>query len=97
VWWYEDAGETPRPHLVLTRNEGITHLHQLLAVPTTRKIRGIPSEVRLDRSDGMPTECVLTLDNATLVRKALLTRYVTTLGPARMAEVCEALNFATSC
>jgi mRNA interferase MazF len=97
VWWHESPDEQRRPYLVLTRDEGIPLLNQLLAVPATRTIRGIPTEVQLDVADGMPAECVLTLDNLRVVRKRMLTGYVTTLGPAKLAQVCAALAFATAC
>lgn len=51
----------------------------------------------LDDTDGMPAPCTLTLDNATLVRTAFLTRRITHLGPERMREVCHALAIATVC
>jgi len=97
VWWLESPDEQRRPYLVLTRDVGIPLLNQVLAVPATRTIRDIPSEVRLDRADGMPVECVLTLDNLRVVRKSMLTAYVTTLGPAKLREVCAALAFAAAC
>jgi mRNA interferase MazF len=97
VWWHEAPEERRRPYLVLTRNEGIAVLNQVLAVPATRTIRDIPTEVRLDVADGMPAECVLTFDNLRVVRKSMLVARVTTLGPTRLREVCEALAFATAC
>jgi mRNA-degrading endonuclease toxin of MazEF toxin-antitoxin module len=39
----------------------------------------------------------LTLDNVTVVRPALCTRRITRLSPARMAEVCAALQVAADC
>lgn len=72
-------------------------LNQVLAVPATHTIRGIPTEVRLTRDDGMPDECVLSLDNVMLVRPALCTTLITRLGPATMARVCDALGHATAC
>ncbi len=69
-------------------------LNQVLAVPATGTIRGIPTEVVLDRSDGMPTVCVLATDNVTTIRRSLCTERITTLAPARMQEVCEALALA---
>src|SRR3990172_4690000 len=39
----------------------------------TRTVRGIPTEVFLDRGDGMPDECALSLDDLTAVPKAWLT------------------------
>ena len=97
MWWYEDPRAGRRPFLVLTRDEAIPVLNQVLAAPATRTIRGIPTEVALDRSDGMPVECVLALDNVTSVRVSLLTERITRLGEARVQEACAALARATSC
>ena len=72
-------------------------LNQALAVPATRTIRGIPTEVPLGPSDGMPSDCVLTLDNVTLVRVALCTDRITRLRPDQMRDVCEALLIAAAC
>jgi mRNA interferase MazF len=97
IWWHEPPDEKPRPYLILTRNEAIDRLTKLVAVPSTRTIRHLQSEVPLDREDGMPGSCVLSTDNITVVRKALLTRRITALSPEKMTEVCRALNAAVSC
>lgn len=97
MWWYDDPRAGRRPFLVLTRDEAIEVLNQLLAVPATRTVRGIPTEVALDESDGMPAPCVLSLDNVTVVRRALCNELVTRLGPAKMQAVCDALGHATRC
>ncbi|CAN5821224.1 type II toxin-antitoxin system PemK/MazF family toxin [soil metagenome] len=97
IWWYETPDHTARPHLVLTRDEAIPVLTALLAIPATRTVRGIPTEVPLDESDGMPVACVLTIDNLTTVQRSLLTRRITVLTPERMRQVCAALAFATAC
>lgn len=72
-------------------------LNQVLAVPATRTIRGIPTEVQLDRSDGMPATCVLAADNTTLIRRSLCTERITQLGPERVRAVCDALALAVAC
>lgn len=97
IWWYEEPDRKPRPHLILARDEVIPLLHQILSVPTTTVGRGIHTEVSLDRSDGMPSECVLTLDNTWLIRKSFCTQLITRLSVAKMFEVCEALRRATGC
>ncbi|MGI8425742.1 MAG: type II toxin-antitoxin system PemK/MazF family toxin [Actinomycetota bacterium] len=97
VWWYEAPEEKRRPFLILTRDEVIPVLNQVLAVPATRTVRGIPTEVELDKSDGMPQSCALSLDNVTVIRPALCTSRITSLAPGRMRQVCEALGTATSC
>lgn len=97
VWWFEPPHLKRRPVVVLTRNEAIPHLNQLIAAPVTRVIRSIPTEVELDADDGMPTACVVSLDNLVSVRPAFLTERITTIGPRRMAQVCRALRHAAAC
>jgi mRNA interferase MazF len=97
VWWYEDPRAGRRPFLILARDEALPVLNQVLAVPATRTVRGIPTEVPLDVSEGMPAECALTLDNVTPVRVALCTDRITRLSADRMQEICEALRIATAC
>ncbi len=97
VWWYEDPRADRRPFLIMTRDEAIPVLNQLLAVPATRTVRGIPTEVELDESDGLPAPCALTLDNLTLVRTSLLTQRIVRLPAKRMRAACEALLVATGC
>ncbi|PZS13844.1 MAG: hypothetical protein DLM64_02750 [Solirubrobacterales bacterium] len=97
IWWYEHPRAGRRPFLILTRNEALPVLIQVLAVPATRTIRGIPTEVALGRADGMPSSCCLTLDNLATIRSALCTTRITQLSPRRMQEVCAALVVATAC
>jgi len=97
VWWVEDPDAGRRPFLVLTRQAAIPVLNALLAVPATRTIRQIPTEVVLDAQDGMPEECALTLDNLTLVPKELFRSRITRLSVERMREVCRALALASGC
>jgi len=97
VWWYEHPRAGRRPFLILTRDEAIPVLTQVLAVPATRTIRDIPTEVPLDETDGMPDRCCLTLDNVTAIRPALCTELITSLPADRMREVCGALAAATAC
>ena len=97
VWWVEDPAAGRRPHLVLTRDTAVPVLNLLICVPATRTVRGIATEVRLTTNDGMPEDCVLSLDNVTLVPKEFLVERITALRGHRMHEVCEALAIATGC
>jgi len=96
VWWVETPGGR-RPHLVLTRQAAIPLFYSVLAIPATRTIRGIPTEVELDEADGMPERCALALDNATLIPKELFARRICALEPGRMTAVCAALKEAVEC
>ena len=97
VWWYEHPRAGRRPFLILSRDEAIPVLNQFLAVPATRTVRDIPTEVVLGRADGMPSPCCLTLDNLTVIRPALCTERITQLSPELVYEVCAALALATAC
>jgi mRNA interferase MazF len=86
-----------RPALVLTRDAAVPVLHRVVAAPLTRTVRGIRSEVPLDSQDGLDEECAVSLDNVTVLPKAVLTHRVTTLSAARMHDVCRALAFVVDC
>ena len=97
IWWVEHTDAGRRPFLVLTRQGAIPVLSALLSVPATRTIRQIPTEVVLDRGDGMPEECALSLDNLTLIPKELFRSRITRLSVDRLSEVCRALGLASGC
>jgi mRNA interferase MazF len=83
--------------VILTRDESIDVLYDLVVCPVTSIIRGLDTEVELGPDDGMPRTCVLNLTNAASAEKAMLIQAITALGPERMAEICRALRIATSC
>jgi len=97
VWWMDHPTRGRRPACILTRQAAIPVLNSVLVVPATTNVRGIPTEVRLGPEDGMPDECALTFDNLGPVSKALLTERITRLGPAKLAELCAALNVVAGC
>lgn len=97
VWWMEHPQSGRRPVCVITRQAAIPVLNAVLVAPATTRIRGIATEVALGPADGMPEECALSLDNLGPVPKALLVDRITRLGPAKLAELCRALDIATDC
>jgi mRNA interferase MazF len=97
IWWVEEPGLGRRPHLVLTRDAIVGVLNAVIAVPATRTIRSIPTEVPVGTEDGMPEACVLSLDNTTLVPKERFVEQICALGDEMMAQVCRALGYATGC
>lgn len=97
VWWYEHPAAGRRPFSIITRPEACAVLNQLMAVPATRTVRGIPTEVSLDENAGIPAPCVLAVENVTLIRPALCTSLITRLDARTMARICRALAWATSC
>lgn len=84
-----------RPVLILTRNSAISFLSGITVAPLTTRIRDIPTEVVLaPKTDGVPAECAVNLDNIQTVQKDSLDDYLTTLSPARMRQVAPAIEFA---
>lgn len=96
VWWAE-VEDKRRPVLVVTRNEAISVLGWILVAPVTRTVRRIPTEVDLGPAEGLPDECVATLDNVQPVRRALLTARLGALDPLRQRELCSALAALADC
>ena len=96
VCWLELEEEGRRPVLVLTRDEALPRLPNVVVALVTRTVRGIETEVAIGPADGMPVECAVSLDNLRTVSCALLTEPITKLDPARMEAVCRALAHSAS-
>jgi len=54
-WYTFRLPDKRRPVLVLTRNEVIDLLNEIIVAPVTRTIRGLRTEILLTEDDGMPT------------------------------------------
>ncbi len=96
VWWCEEPDDT-HPALIISRDEDIERLYDVIAVPITSNIRGWDTEIELGVTDGMDRDCVLSLHNTVLAQKVFLTEYIATLSSVRMTEVCRILARATGC
>lgn len=97
VYWVDLETEGRRPVCVLTRNAEIDRLRNVVVAPVSTRMRGIETEVALGVEDGMPRKCAISLDNLRTVPKALLTKQITQLDPARLPEICRALNASVDC
>ena len=97
IWGGEAPDAKGRPYLVLTRDEAIPVLRTVLVAPVTRTVRGIPTEVTVGPSEGLPAEGVATMDNVLAFPKSMLTRRMGGLPPDRHQEMCEALGSAVDC
>lgn len=97
MWWGEEPTVGRRPFLVFSRDEVIQLLRTVIAVPATRTVRGIPTEVALGPDDGMPDECALSFDNATVLDQSLLIERICRLSPSQLDAACRAWNTAVAC
>ncbi len=96
VWWCEQPDDV-HPALIISRDQDVQRLFDVIAVPITTNIRGLDTELELGPADGMKTNCVLSLHNTFSPEKIYLTEYLTTLSSVRMTEVCRILALATGC
>ena len=70
IRWYTFAlHDKRRPVLILTRNEVIDQLNEIIVVPITRTIRGLATEVVLTPDDGMPIVSALNFDHVALAQR----------------------------
>jgi mRNA interferase MazF len=81
----------------MSRPEVILILRTVIVVPASRTVRRIPSEVALGPDDGMPEECALSFDNATVIDQSLLRERICRLEPDKMTAACRAWNATVAC
>lgn len=95
IWWAElPAPVGRRPVVLVSRAAAYAVRASVTVAPVTRTLRGIPTEVVLERADGVATRCVINADDLTTIPKSLLSRRLTALSPARLAELDAAIRFA---
>jgi mRNA-degrading endonuclease toxin of MazEF toxin-antitoxin module len=63
--------------VVLTRDDALPRLRNVVVALVTRTVRGIETEVPIGPTDGMPVECAISLDNLRTVPRVLLTERIT--------------------
>jgi mRNA interferase MazF len=82
------------PVLILTRDEVIDRLNEIIVVPVTRTIRGLTTGVVLTRDDGMPVSCALNFDHISPAQRDRITGVIGSLPNKRWPEVQSALMMA---
>ena len=95
VRWYRFARpDKMRPVLILTRDSALRFLGEVTVAPITSTIRDIPTEVVLDKSDGLPRVCAVNLDHIQTVARGKIGPLITMLGSDKMSRVRSSLLFA---
>lgn len=95
VWWIRFRPPVGRrPAVLVSRPQAYGVRTSVTVVPLTQTIRGIPVEVRLDTTDGVPRPCAANADNLTTVPLRVLDGYVTTLAHEKLRELEDAMRFA---
>lgn len=95
IWWAETE-EKRRPILVVTRSEAVDVLTGIVVAPVSRRLRDIPTEIRLGPDEGLPNDCGASFDNLQRIRRSALTERAGDIGPRR-EEICVALRALADC
>ncbi len=82
-----------RPVLLLSRNSAYSVRSSVTVAPITRTVRHIRAEVPLSIKEGMPSDCVVNLDDILTIRKSKLTDRITMVSSAKMDAVTDAITF----
>lgn len=95
IWWVRFPSPIGlRPAVLISRNQAYRVRTAVTVVPLTRAIRRIPVEVVLGPEDGIPQRSVANADTIATVPKTSLVEYLTTLSPAKLQALDQALKFA---
>jgi mRNA interferase MazF len=98
IWQFRFAPpDKRRPVLILSRGALLEHLHTATVVAITSTQRGSPTEVELGVEEGLKQSCCANLANLFTVRQSDLQRYVGTVGPEKMRQICRSLVIACGC
>ena len=93
-WYTFRPPDKRRPVLILTRNEVMDRLNEIIVVPVTRTIRGLTTEVALSSDDSMPVVCALNFDHVSLAQRDRIGPVLCSLPESRWPEVRRALLVA---
>jgi mRNA interferase MazF len=90
----EVPGLGRRPAVVVTRQVAIPFLANVIVATVTARIRNLPTEIPLDRAQGLDHESVANCDNLYTVPKSALGHLRGRLDPEQLARLDAALRVA---
>jgi len=95
IYWGDLGPVGRRPALIVTRSAATEVRTRVTVAPITRTIRGIASEVRVGRDEGLPDASVASCDNLITVDKQVFDASpVGRLTIRKVAALDAALRFA---
>ena len=97
LWLMETPNQKRRPVLVVSRDEAIPFLNNVVVAPITSTIRNIPSCIPVGPDEGIDHDSVATFDNLATVPKSVLTTRLGNLGADGRRQICEALDAVANC
>ena len=97
LWLMETPNQKRRPVLVVSRNDIIPFLNNVVVAPVTSTLRDIPTCVSVGRDEGIDHDCVASFDNLAAVPKSVLTVRLGALAPNGRHRICVALDAMADC
>ncbi len=97
LWLLEAPNRKARPVLVITRNQAIDALNDVVVAPVSSTERRIPTCLSVGPDEGLDHDSVAAFDNLAVVPKSLLTARLGTLTPDGFQRMCGALNALADC
>ena len=83
-----------RPVILVSRDEAYAIKTRVTVVAVTRTVRGIPTEVRVGPSEGLPKVGVANADELVTIPRTTLRDRIATLSRSKLDEIDAALQFA---
>ena len=93
----ETPNQKRRPVLIVSRDEVIPFLNNVVVAPVTSTIRSIPTCIPVGPDEGIDHDSVATFDNLAAVPKSVLTTRLGELGVGGRRQICEALGALANC
>lgn len=97
LWMMETPNHKRRPVLVISRDEAIPVLNNIVVAPVTSTVRHIPTCIPVGAEEGLSHDSVATFDNLAAVPKGVLTRRLGELGVEARRHICDALDALANC
>ncbi|MBV6510456.1 MAG: putative endoribonuclease MazF5 [Acidimicrobiales bacterium] len=97
LWLMETPNQKRRPVLIVSRDEAIAVLNNVVVAPVTSTIRDIPTCIPVGPDQGIDHDSVVTFDNLAAVPKTVLTTRLGELGVAGRHQICRALDAVANC
>ena len=97
LWLMETPNQKRRPVLIVSRDEVIGVLNNIIVAPVTSTIRNIPTCIPVGVDEGIDHDSVASFDNLAAVPKSVLTTRLGELGLDGRQQVCQALDAIADC
>lgn len=97
LWLMETPNNKRRPVLIVSRNEVIPVVKNVVVAPVTSTIRDIPTCIAVGVEEGLDHDSVATFDNLAAVPKSVLSIRLGALGIDGRRRICDALDAVANC